>query len=527
MTLITRITPQRWTRAYQAITDIFVSGLLLLSILILISRVGVTGDAGDFIRMQAGWNSGLVLYDEIFEIKDFGFYALNAPFFALAGVSGLAFASVIWTSLFTLALYLTARLFVGTRSSIVIASSLTCLWVGGPWFYPLYTETLSLGLLTMGISLINKQRFFVSGLLLGLAVASKLVFVIPVFLTVVFLAVSVFIANRNKIFMIIRAKKDFGFISFLKPQIFILYGLLLALVMVVGLSIATGTLQGWFEVLKTNRAYQGLTGMRLNIFDTHGFALLGSALSSNPLFAIVIFLLVPCTFFLFLSAHGRKLLYAYSPALAVLIVALFGTAWAVKLQNPLGHHSQPFLGLLFMVLAFVLAATWCVLGASFLKEAKVIAPVYTLAVLGIVLMISGTPGDVLSKAQANWTNITETSDLDAYLSLFDSGKSIDLVFTSSPKFFFTSAGRLDLKCRFHGSHPIGLFTHFEEVKSCAENPAEIVVWQDRRVYGEWLGYAEFWTTQRAHLFESHRSCMDFSSDVRVMVSKGLSCPSLL
>jgi hypothetical protein len=501
----------------------FVVSALITSVVIL--RTGVTADAGIFIRMQSGWASGLVLYEEVFDIKDFGFFALNAPFFRLWGVPGLVVAALVWTLIFIGALYFVCRSIIRAQPSLLVSLTLGLIWVSGSWFMPLYTEVVSAALLSLGIALIIQQKNLISGLVLGLVVAVKLILVIPVFAVILYM----FLISLLKFF---RSKPNplsppdkRGITGALRSPALVIVGLGVGFTSMVTLAALVGSLRGWLEVFETNRAYQESTG--IGIFDYAGLVVLIDAIFSNSMFAISLIISVLSVLCLLLFQRGRTVLRRNRENLSLLAVAFLGTAWASKLQNAAGFHSQVAFSVLLLTLALCLSMTLLVISEGFVTVGTSVVMLCAVALAVFAYsnswLFSYTPGVLIEK----WRDLERQSSEERYLSSFPTFSSVSISLTSGPRFYYSDAKDTPLSCRFHLSHPLYLHTHRQEIESCWAGAADVVVWEDTKVYGEWFGYATFWDSQRAKLFRDYRICAQFEpSKIIIFARPQIPCPAL-
>jgi hypothetical protein len=510
-----------WTKLLLFTTFVLVAlGFIALKT---VAMFGGSGDAAIFIRMQAGWKSGLLLYQEIFENKDFGFFALNAPLFRVLEVQGLVLASVMWTLVTVCGFYLLNKLFIKATAALAVAVLFGVLWVFGAWFRPLYPETLATALLVAGLAL-SFWRPFVAGLLLGALVSVKLNYAFGVASLLIGMAILEITQLRSV--KVGFSTKLLRYATNLFPSTLrILFGVSVGFFAILLLSWISGVFKGWLDVIRVNIAYSQGANHSL-IGGVSNFVI---SLGTNPIVIASFFVLILGLILHFFYVRRIKSL-VYFKVLFLSFMAFLGTFAAISLQGSWESHNQPLAGLALATAGFTFCSLSAVSGKGY-SDFRISGLLFSVSLVYVsaLVFLPSNPVDsrsfrgFASSISGAWKSAGTPTPLDSFLMELPAGSSAALFITSNPRFDFLSAKNLHLICRFHFQWPGFLNTFRDEHIRCLDQRPAVVLWEDSRIYGDWYGYREYWEAQRERVYREYLVCHTVENLV-VFVLEAKSCP---
>lgn len=115
---------------------------------------------------------GGVLYEEVYDHKDPGFFWINSVFYRTLGESGLFLSGFLASLMIGLAAFLTLRQFSSTHRSLLLASATYATYVCSPTFLSTYTENFAAAFAVLAVSIV-RRRPIVAGLLLAVSISVK------------------------------------------------------------------------------------------------------------------------------------------------------------------------------------------------------------------------------------------------------------------------------------------------------------------------------------------------------------------
>jgi len=216
----------------------------LLSLIIVISKVASSadhhfGDFAIFVMVHELMNQGHVLYSEIFDHKDIGFYFFNQIFYDISKVTGLYIFALLAVVAYFLGLFLILRQLFSKLVSFLYSTIGVLIYVNFPSFKSTYSEDLA-----VSFSLISLGLFFnfpfIGGLFLVVACSIKITSVIIfIFLIMSSFFVSYVIGDKN----------------YLKKMLLFSFGLLSGLIILVIWFASYDVLTPWFKIIDYNSIY--------------------------------------------------------------------------------------------------------------------------------------------------------------------------------------------------------------------------------------------------------------------------------
>jgi hypothetical protein len=166
----------RCARVALVIVMMAVFGIISLAFIVPRTELAVEQqDSGDFavwIVLHELLARGHLLYRDVWDHKDPGFYLIPHFFFSLLGVRGLYWFGLLATSLFGVGIALLIRSLVGWLAGVGIAAGATMYYASWTPFWATYTENYSLGFLALGLGLVMEFPAL-AGFVLALACTIK------------------------------------------------------------------------------------------------------------------------------------------------------------------------------------------------------------------------------------------------------------------------------------------------------------------------------------------------------------------
>lgn len=205
------------------------------------------GDIAVWAFVHEWLGRGAPLYAGVWDHKDFGFFLLTQPFYALGGINGLYFAGLMAVALLAIGVYLLVRTTLSPHAAIVVASVAAAAYACAPSFLATYTENLSIALAVLGVGLLLRHPIL-AGIALGVSCAIK---ISGLALVLVILIADGALALRSRRQ---RLSASTGYGSLL------LVALFTALTLGVFLAVAfvRGSAAGWLDVISYNSEYAAI-----------------------------------------------------------------------------------------------------------------------------------------------------------------------------------------------------------------------------------------------------------------------------
>ena len=227
--------------AYAVFACFFVAG-----------RVGAYGpnhgDVAIWIPMHEWMSRGAVLYESVWDHKDWGFFWLSHPFYRLMGIEGLYLAAFLAVVAFGFGVYLCVRAFTSSRTGSVVASTAALTYTAAPSFWSIFTENLSSGLLVLAIGL-SIRTPFVGGLIWALSASVKVAGAGLLVAALATIVISAAISGPSRDRRVL-----------LRQAVRLLAGFTVGAALVVLAALITGSLLGWVDVITYNREYSQSRG---------------------------------------------------------------------------------------------------------------------------------------------------------------------------------------------------------------------------------------------------------------------------
>jgi len=227
--------------AYVGFASVFVAG-----------RVGVYGpnhgDVAIWIPMHEWMSRGAVLYESVWDHKDWGFFWLSQPLYRLMGIEGLYLVAFLAVLAFSLGVYLCVRTRTSRPVGSVVASTAAMTYTAAPSFWSIFTENLSIGLLVLAIGLIIRLPVaggFIWALSASVKIAGAGLLVAALATIVISAAISG--PSRDRRVLLRQAAR-------------LLAGFTIGAALVVLAALITGSLLGWVDVITYNREYSQSRG---------------------------------------------------------------------------------------------------------------------------------------------------------------------------------------------------------------------------------------------------------------------------
>ena len=109
-----------------------------------------SGDAAIWVNVHEFLNRGHILYRDVWDHKDAGFFVLSHPFFARMGLEGLYVFGLTFVLMFAAGVFFAVRAISTTLGAAIIAALATIAYVSTPSFYPTNPEHPSISLAVFG-----------------------------------------------------------------------------------------------------------------------------------------------------------------------------------------------------------------------------------------------------------------------------------------------------------------------------------------------------------------------------------------
>ena len=156
-----RTSLQRHAPAVRCVAITFVNTLAVAFCALLVIRLAMQdsmrsfityfmGDGAIFVNVHEFIKRGHVLYRDVWDHKDAGFFVLSHPFFARMGLEGLYVFGLAFVLIFAAGVFFAVRSISNTLVASIIAALATIAYISTQSFYPSYTEHPSISLAVLG-----------------------------------------------------------------------------------------------------------------------------------------------------------------------------------------------------------------------------------------------------------------------------------------------------------------------------------------------------------------------------------------
>jgi hypothetical protein len=466
---------------------------------------------------------GATLYGDVWDHKDWGFFALYSPFYSLDSVRGLYVGAVLVTVAFGLGVFLVIRELGSQRFAIVVASISLTAYVCAPSYLSTYTENAAIALATLAVGLV--LRFpLVAGAILASSCSIK-ISGFAVFAAVLGVLVLADLGAR-------RARRQRGSLS---SSVKLFTGFLAGAATIGLAAAATGGLAGWVDTVAYNREYLGIRRLTTGV-ESGLIGWLQNVLPSFNIFVSMAVLGVCLTAgLLAVIGMSRRPAAETRPSerhwLLFFVTLAFAAAALVTLavQVPLRfQHFQYVVGPLLLLLGVLSALLWQ-LGKSHATEACALrAGVLSVVLLAVPLAAhSGiVPGDRLvavGGAVDRWRGLSQPGPLAEHSANFEAGSSVAVIGWSGWLDLSDAPPSITLACRhfYHYAHLLPRYG--KEIESCLANALpDIFIVSDQR-YGssEYTGLVD---RVLEDVRTTHNYCGPTGTQYRIWVRNGSSCP---
>jgi hypothetical protein len=291
-------------------------------------------------------------------------------------------------------------------------------------------------------------------------------------------------------------------------------GVAFAFALFIFTSFVTGTLGGWFDVLRVNRAY----AEQVSLGPFRGVPRALSELAQSDSAVLFVAGLLTLTV---LAISNPRLLHKmiHLPANQIVLSAAAGLFMSISLQGSSGYQNSPLVAMIIVLLCVNTALVLREYGPTEGHHSKLSRRVVlSTLVLSVVFLVPSNlnasitnPIGLAQRASHSWNQARDLPPVDQYLNNLSEGSTVALFISSNSRMYFTAANNLELVCRFHFLYPVDVKLFRIEHTNCLKASPDFVVWEDSRIYGEWLGFAQFWDTQREIVSSRYTLCRKFDS----------------
>jgi hypothetical protein len=199
-------------------------------------------DIAVWIFVQEWMARGAVLYGDVWDHKDWGFFALTRPFYRLGEITGLYLAGLIGVLVLSVGVYFGIRPIVSWRKSAVIAAFAAVVYAASPSFLSTYTENIAIALAVLAVGLIS--RF---------PVASGIVFALSCSVKVSGAVVLLAVVSSDVVLSAYSRRRSGGVRK--SEHLRVVAGFALAALIIAMLAQLQGSLLGWIDIIEYNGEY--------------------------------------------------------------------------------------------------------------------------------------------------------------------------------------------------------------------------------------------------------------------------------
>lgn len=427
----------------------------------------VSGDPTIWIPLHEWMSRGAVLYEGVWDNKDWGFFWFHQPLYTLFGVTGLYFTALLFTLCFALGVLFLVRPVTTSSRAYYIALFAVSLYVASPVYWPIHPENSAIGLAALGVGLIARYPLLAGFFLAGAASVKVSSILILLLVLIVLPLPRLMLTAGPPTAQVVRG------------SVRLLLGFALGAGLVLIGAAATGSLPGWLEVIDYNGEYAQWRGFpppvepRAVPMTTiqNGIA----DVSELPLaiFAQLIVLLLVALALVFLwirsvVVSGHRDGSGIAVQQLFLTVALVAATLLITIaQRPSIQHWQIVIGAL---IAFVATSFAAIIGRGSWPSAPVTIVAFVLLSVPVVTALnhdgSLAPQRVVSQL-STWSELGSGALLNSELSSRPSDSSF--------MFFGTNEYLVDhevlpasseLACRFFFQFQWNLPRYGEEILEC-------------------------------------------------------------
>jgi hypothetical protein len=411
-----------------------------------------SGDFAVWITVHEFLKRGHMLYRDIWDHKDPGFFFLSHPLFEAYSVRGLYIFGLLMTVCLTLGIFLCTFKLIGAIGAAALAAGATIFYSGLPSFWSTYTETYSVGLCVLGLALITSAPML-AGVIIALSCTMKLSVVIIVAIVVgAALIRRPFTSTSLTSLWRLIAGYAFGLAAF-------------------GLYFWREVdIQGWLQVVAFNREY---AARRSPPYD---WGMWRSLFFSAPIMIQQLFMLVAVAIplssllkLIFQRKQEQTLLIP--PALLALTSAVGGLCVMMLQYPPSPHHWQFLAGMAVFSASIGIASFIHQIPHRYLRLSMVVA-------LAVPVFAHSQPALHLAR-HGGWRNFYRVAEQHAQLRDFIKGLPNQMSFAiyglNDSRIDFSEAPRsLRLACRFFFQGGMLSPTFYEEIISCLDRAPDVV-----------------------------------------------------
>jgi len=484
-------------------------GISIITILSLAMASRTGEDLNVWIFVHEWLGRGAVLYRDVWDHKDFGFFLVNRPFFALFGATGLWVAAILSTLGIGLGMYIAAHRALGRHKALLVSAVGLTAYAFSPTFLAPYTENLAVSFMIVGVSVLS-IRPMLAGSLLAISVSIKISLLATSILLATLLIAELFSrtsARRHQI-SVSNAKR-------------VVSGFVLALFIVTGIAAIQGSLAGWLGIIHFNQQYSNLR--RVNRPAISDFLNFLRYLLPDPEVSVY---LVACLVSLTILAYiGRRppetLQLNLKREILLATTVTVGSGLALLPQLPLTAHHYGLIAAPLCYLGVLLAIP----AVSVLSHKRRTTRAWAMcAALPVILV-----GFSLAVREDGWgwpvTNLAKWSSLGYHevqlsnTTLRTQPHSLAFVDFAGGSFDFKSLNeKSSLSCRFFYHLP-HLMPFFEtEMSECLESLPDVIV-----VGSRLKSTPEFEDRLKAILRDFYGRCSYQFDSIEVYVRMRVSC----
>ena len=221
------------------------AGLLVLTFVLArtVHHGWTSGDPTIWIPLHEWLARGAVLYRDVWDQKDWGYFWLHQPLYSLFGVTGLYLTALVVTLVFGTGIYFLTRPLTTSLRAYYMSLFALVLYTASPVYWQIHPENSAISFTVLGVGLI--ARFpLLAGVTLAGAASMKVSNILIWLLVIASLLITGYITRTEAPWTRIR-----------RAILRLVSGLAIGVALVIVGAALTGSLGGWIEVQAHNREY--------------------------------------------------------------------------------------------------------------------------------------------------------------------------------------------------------------------------------------------------------------------------------
>jgi hypothetical protein len=483
---------------------------VLFSIILTINDASF-GDGSIFADAHNFILNGNILYEGVWDHKDYGYFLIGKPFYFLFGISGLYILGLISLFCFCISVWHCTRLFTNNFNSLLLTVISLVFYSGSFGFSPLQPEFLSINFLIAGATLIISGRY-IGSILLALAVVIKISSILPVFFFFVSFYIIGYLNHENK---------------FLKKLFITMTIFMVTVFGVVVLSYLDNTLSGWLEITSFNLFYSDYVrlGNKFNPTDPASFilanirVLFGIYAYAGKSIAIAIslnFFLLFFTFW-FLKKYPKVSIRNFINLIVPYFGILLGCYLAMLSQAPPADHHYIYILAPLLVLILTMAANlMCLLSIT---SQKVLNIVISIVIIVYMIFLPYKTGMEV------WIDPYRNAQLKHSIGLLEKDQTFAILrgnhhLQLGPNQFYAK-----LKCRhfYQLEHIIEFYEN--EILSCIKSSPDFIFVNESEINILWKSRVSWYYEKILPFINANYKICDVKEEsLNIYVKRNLKCP---